>query len=454
MQEKNEVNPLWAEADHRQSSAAPLSSFRRWYLVFTVLFIGMSAQVDRHVMPMLATRMKASFLFSDEQMGALLGFGFSATFAACAIFMGYFGDRFSRKWVLLVSVCVFSVLTGFCAFAKTFAVMLAARLGVGAAESALAPTGFPMVSSAFPSESRALPVSLASAGSPFGLILAPILVGTIVHEVGDRTLTLASWLPGLQGWQFAFLACAALGLIALGFLAMAREPAEPAITEGLALSIPEALRHFVSHKRYFGGLFLCLPLLSTGNYALIAWMPSYLERTFSLDLQHIGVLQSIGFVPAAVVAPLIAAAIGRYSERSGKPTMPFRIMLAFAPVVGTLTALPLLMPTGLSASIAFAFPVCATSITISFQMINIQTMVAPRYRAQATAIGFSSFLLLGSGLGPTVAGVLTTRVFGEHALGLAVLTCLGVFVPLSALMGYLALRDTRGRLGTERGASR
>jgi MFS family permease len=307
-----------------------------------------------------------------------------------------------------------------------------------------------MVSSAFPPESRSLPVSLASAGSPFGLIVAPILVGTIVHEVGDRTLTLTSWLPGLQGWQLAFLVCAAFGLIAVGFLVMAREPDEPGITKELALTIPEALRYFVSHKRYFGGLFLCFPLLSTGNYALIAWMPSYLERTFSLDLQHIGVLQSIGFVPAAVVAPLIAAAVGRYSERSGKSTMPFRIMLAFVPVVGALPVLPLLMPTGLSASIAFAFPVCATSIIISLQMINIQTIVAPRYRAQATAIGFSSFLLLGSGLGPTVAGVLTTRVYGEHALGLAVLTCLAVFVPLSALVGYLALRDTRVHLGTSR----
>jgi MFS family permease len=454
MEVKKEVNPSSSDADHSRSSAEPLSSFRRWYLVFTVLFIGMSAQVDRHVMPMLATRMKASFLFSDEQMGALLGFGFSATFAACAIFMGYLGDRFSRKWVLVVSVCVFSLLTGFCAFAKTFAIMLAARLGVGAAESALPPTGFPMIASAFPPENRALPISLASAGAPFGLIVAPILVGTIVHEVGDRTLTLTSWLPGLQGWQLAFLVCAALGFIAFGFLVMAREPGEPAITEEPALTIPEALRYFVSHKRYFGGLFLCLPFLSTGNYALIAWMPSYLERTFSLDLQHIGVFQSIGFVPAAVVAPLIAAAIGRFSARSGEPTMPFRIMLAFVPVVGALTAVPLLMPTGLSASIAFAFPVCATSIIISFQMINVQTMVAPRYRAQATAIAFSTFLLLGSGLGPTIAGVLTTRVFGEHALGLAVLTCLVVFVPLSALMGYLALRDARGPLGTERGASR
>jgi MFS family permease len=179
-------------------------------------------------------------------------------------------------------------------------------------------------------------------------------------------------------------------------------------------------------------------------------MPSYLERTFSLDLQHIGVLQSVGFIPAAVIAPFVAAAIGRFSERSSMPTMPFRIMLTFVPVVGALTAVPLLMPTGLSASIAFAFPVCATSVIISLQMINIQTTVAPRYRAQATAIGYSSFLLLGSGLGPTVAGLLTTRVFGEHALGLAVLTCLAVFVPLSALMGYLALRDTRGDLGTSR----
>jgi hypothetical protein len=85
---KNEVIPSRTGSDDPRSSAAPLSNFRRWYLVFTVLFMCMSAQVDRHVMPMLTTRMKASFLFSDQQMGSLSGFGFSATFVADAIFMG------------------------------------------------------------------------------------------------------------------------------------------------------------------------------------------------------------------------------------------------------------------------------------------------------------------------------------------------------------------------------
>ncbi len=122
---------------------------------------------------------------------------------------------------------------------------------------------------------------------------------------------------------------------------MAREPSEPTMEEEPTITIPEAMRYFVSQKRYFGGLFLCLPFLSTGNYALIAWMPSYLERKFSLDLQHIGVFQSIGFIPAAMVAPLIAAALGRFCERTGEPTMPFRIMLIFVPVVGALIALPL-----------------------------------------------------------------------------------------------------------------
>jgi hypothetical protein len=101
----------------------------------------------------------------------------------------------------------------------------------------------------------------------------------------------------------------------------------------------------------------------------------------------------------------------------------------------------MLMPTPLTASIAFAFPVAATMVVIAFAMINIQQVVAPRYRSHAAAVGQAAFQLLGSGFGPTVAGIFATRVVGEDSLGLALLLCLAIFVPLSALICYLALKD-------------
>ena len=66
---------------------------------------------------------------------------------------------------------------------------------------------------------------------------------------------------------------------------------------------------------------------------------------------------------------------------------------------------------------------------------------ADRRSGFLAAVGQAAFQLLGSGFGPTVAGIFATRVVGEDSLGLALLLCLAIFVPLSALICYLALKD-------------
>ena len=231
------------------------SAWKRWYLVFVMFFIAVSGQVDRQVMAMVAPQMKADLHFTDEQIGILLGFGFSVTYAVCAIFMAYLGDRFSRKNVLMIGLIVWSSLTGLCAFAANFALMLAARLGVGVGESVLTPTAYPMVSSAFPAEKRSLPIALVVAGSPVGLIVAPILVGSIVHATHGQRFALGTWFPSIHGWQLAFIVCGGLGLVALGLLLLLRQPKASADRRAAAATVPEAIGYFLRHKRYFGGLF-------------------------------------------------------------------------------------------------------------------------------------------------------------------------------------------------------
>jgi MFS family permease len=432
-----------AMIDTAPGSRENLRAIKRWYLVFVMFFIAVTAQIDRQIMAMLAPQMKVDLHLSDEQIGVLLGFGFSLTYAFFAIFMAYLGDRFSRKKVLAGGLMLWSLLTALCAMAGSFPAMLAARLGVGIGESVLTPTTQPMVSSAFPTEKRAMPISMVVAGSPVGLVVAPILVGIIVHVMQGRTLSFGAILPVVHGWQLAFIACGLLGLVALILLLPLREPRNRLGGRELAATVPEAVGYFLRHKRYFGGIFISMPILAISDYALIAWMPSYLARTFHLDARAIGLLSGSSFIPAAVVAPFIAAALGRYAARSPHHRIYFRIMLGLMPITGLLIALPMLMPTPLSATIAFAFPVSATMVVIAFSMINIQQVVAPRYRSQASAVAQASFMLIGSGFGPTVAGVVATRIVGEGSLGLALLVCLAAFVPLSAIVCFLALKDPR-----------
>src|SRR5690606_24273903 len=158
-----------APADQRQW----LSPAKAWFIVFATFVAFVAGQMDRYVMSMLVTDMKRDLLFTDEQIGILLGFAFSLTYALSAIVGGSIGDRMSRRKVLMVGVAFWSFLTAICGLAKSFPAMFAARLGVGVGESVLAPCALPLVASAFPPERRSFPIAFAFQGSAVGHIITP-----------------------------------------------------------------------------------------------------------------------------------------------------------------------------------------------------------------------------------------------------------------------------------------
>lgn len=401
--------------------------------------IALTAQIDRQIMALVASRLKAHLHLGDDQIGVLLGFGFSLTYALCSVFMAYLGDRYSRKKVLAIGLVVWSMLTGACAFASSFISLLIARLGVGVGESVLTPTAYPMVSSAFPPERRSLPIALIVAASPAGLIVAPLLIGFILHAA-DNGAMVAGIIGTLAGFQIAFLVCAGLGLTALVLLLLIRQPSTEQAQGDNAATVSEALGYFLRRPRYFAAIFFAMPILAIPNYALVMWMPMYFERAFGLDVKVIAVLNSFGFVPAALIAPFLAAGLGRFSAKSENSRMFLRIMFCMIPAVGISVALPMLMPSALSASIAFAFPMVATQVVITFSMINVQHIVPLRYRSHASAIAFALFVLIGSGFGPTIAGIFAARVVEEGRLDQSLLLCVALFVPAAALICWNAVR--------------
>lgn len=429
---------------------------RAWFLVFVMFLMFVGAQIDRQIMAMVAQQMKHDLQLSDEQLGLLMGLAFSLTYAVSAIFTGDLADRMSRKKLLRYGLVIWSLLTCVCGVARNFPLLFLARLGVGFGESVLSPTALPLVAAAFPEGKRSFPVAFTVAGSAVGLIVTPIFIGFILDATAGRSFGPFPVIGSFHGWQLAFLVAGAFGFLTLLLLPFVQEPSRYPSSErrsGLAAS----LGHFGDYGKFYAAALLTVPVAVASNYALISWMPAYMARTFDLSPTQVGLYNGIAFIPAAVVSPLIAGFLGRKADASRSARQHFVIMLWLLPMLGALVALPLFAPTPELCAAAFTVAMTWTNVVMLFGFIIVQQVVPNAYRSLGTAVVFSGNVLIGAGLGPVVVGALATRVFGEEALGSALLVCIGGSLPLAVLfaaLGAITRRLPPGSPGADTGGDR
>ena len=95
---------------------------------------------DRHLTGALVEPMRKEFGLTDTQIG-LMGSVFIWIYAVIGVPLGLVADRWSRKWLLLAGLVVWSSMTALGGLVNSFAWMLITRLGVGIGEAVCAPTG-------------------------------------------------------------------------------------------------------------------------------------------------------------------------------------------------------------------------------------------------------------------------------------------------------------------------
>src|SRR3970040_936327 len=87
--------------DTASPTTAPAPGTRyAWYVVGVLLLLNVSSCIDRQVMALLLTPIKADLGLTDTQMGYLLGPAFAGTFAFSAFIVGRLADRRSRPAII------------------------------------------------------------------------------------------------------------------------------------------------------------------------------------------------------------------------------------------------------------------------------------------------------------------------------------------------------------------
>ena len=367
---------------------------QRWTFLFVLFLISTSNVIDRQLVPVLLEPIKKEFQVSDLWMGLLSGVTFAIFYVSLGIPIARIADRKNRKVIIGVSMTVWSVMTALCGAAQNFWQLALARIGVGAGEAGCVPPAQSLLADYMPPDKRSMALAIFFLSAAVGNVLGLIVGGQIAELYGWRWAFIAFGLPGL-------LVCA----IAMLVLDEPRKLSQFKIEESKAESFKTAVS-VLKNKQSFVNSVIAMVLYYMMMYGVLTFSISFLMRSQSLSLGDASMYYGIVTMIAALVGNISGGFItDKFGSRDLKliaklPAMGFVIVMPisiFAYMVKDLNQLLILL--GISSTIMMA---AAPSI---FSCLH--AVCGNARRATAIAIAYFFANLIGVGLGPVLAGLLS-----------------------------------------------
>ena len=344
---------------------------RAWLTVGLLWFIGLLNYLDRVMITTMRGSIVAEIPMTEAQFG-LLTAAFLWTYGILSPFAGFLADRFSRSRVIVISLFAWSFVTWLTAHATTYTELLATRVLMGVTEAAYIPAALALITDYHRGHTR----SRAE-----GIHMSGIMVGAGLGGVGG-------WIAERHGWEHSFTL---FGLIGLGYAfvvafllkdAPRERHSNAAINEADELPKIGLRAAFVSlfSKSSFTLALIYWGLLGMGGWAVVGWMPTYMNENFNLA-QGVAGLTATGYLQTALLVGVIVG--GAWADRwfrtnpFGRFYVPFIGLCCAAPgifLAGNTNLLPLAIVGLVVYGFARAFADC--------NMMPILCQVTdPRYRA-------------------------------------------------------------------------
>ncbi|MFM0662958.1 MFS transporter [Paraburkholderia sediminicola] len=293
---------------------APVSA---WYALFVLVLAAVMSYVDREVLVLMAEPMKRAFNLTDARLGLLQGGGVALFAGIAALPIGWLADRFDRRIILVVCVCVWSTATAFCGLASNFPQLFAASIGLGIGEGALVPVVYGLIPELFPPTQRVFANALFAIAVSLGAGLGLVLAGAAVDIANTASIAFPSLIEGLETWRVSFFVVALPAPLLVVLVMLIRTPK--------ARPRGEADTHSDGANSVFGyisargaalfGFFGTFGLSGLSLTALMNWIPVVAMRTFHADPNQVGKALGTVIVVGSIGGFLISNIIASWGRR-------------------------------------------------------------------------------------------------------------------------------------------
>jgi MFS family permease len=425
-----------------ESDAWPTSG-TAWYTVFVVALTVMFAQLDLGIMSLLVGPIKHDLHLTDTSMSLLLGPAFALFYTFIGIPVARYIDRNRRTIILSIGLGLWSLATACCGIAQGFAQLFVCRVGVGAGEAVNGPAVFSLIADSFPKERLPRAIAVMQLGVVAGTGLSLLIGGVVIDLLLARPPIALGGLIVIHSWQLVFIAVGLPGLaVALLVATTVREPRRRGLEAvgQINVSLSAVVRYLAGKWRIFAPMFggLTLGALALGTQA---WMPAFYQRTYGWQPARIGVVTGIMQLAATPLGLLIGVRFAEMFDRRRLEDAPLRTVIISRLIgIPAQIALPLMpspwLAVGCAAIAAFSLGFGGASQNAALQIVTPNQM-----RGQVTALYLFIFNVIGMGLGPTVAALLTDYVFrAESELRYALVTMQAVIGPISLAIIWLGVK--------------
>lgn len=396
------------------------------YLLIVLTMILTFNSLDRIAMALVFDDIKADLQLSDTQLGLLGGIAFALFYAVMGIPIARWADRGNRVTIITATAIAWSVAVALCGVVGSFIELLLIRIIVAVGEAGCTPPANSLIAEYFTRSERPRAAAIYGLGGPVACVVGYFLAG---------------WLSDLYGWRGMFMVLGApgLGLAALAWFTLReprrskcplrsaspsphpRVPSQPSLMEVCATlwSIPT-----------FRNVLFCLSVLSFFMWGLFQWQPTYIMRTFSLSSAQTGNWFALSYGCGGILGSYLGGALAsRYAAQD--ESLQLRVLTLTMAVAGVLSFCIYLAPTYESAFALTGMYLLATMMANGPVFAMIQTLTPEHMRATSIALVYLFINLIGMGLGPLAAGVLSDAyrpLVGDESLRYALLTLTPGFV--------------------------
>lgn len=396
-----------------------------WLVVGLLWVVALLNYMDRQ---MLST-MKPSMQLDIQELQQAATFGnlmaiFLLVYGCVSPFSGIIADRVNRKWLIVISLFVWSAVTFLMGYATTFNQLYWLRALMGVSEAMYIPAGLSLIADYHSSSTRSLAIGVHMTGFYMGQALGGF-GATVAH---------------VFSWQQAFHVFGMIGIvysfILILFLKESKVSAEstnPTDTNYQPTpSLFSGVKQILSNK-YFWVILCFFAVSSLPGWGVKNWLPTLFADNLQLSMSVAGPIATITIAASSLLGVLGG---GFLSDNWVKNNLRARV---YTSAIGLSLTIPALLLLGFGNSL-FHLMGAAFCFGIGFGMFDANNMpivcqfIAPAHRA--TAYGIMNMV-------GVFAGSLVTNWLGKSvdkgSLGKD-FAALALVVALAAVLQYFTLR--------------
>jgi MFS family permease len=280
--------PFNSELDSERAGPGPAALRTAWFVVLLLFPVALLNYLDRQLLAQMKTSVMLDLpdIEREENWGMILAM-FKWVYAGLSPIGGYIADRYSRRWVIVVSLFVWSIVTWLTGQVTTYEQLLWTRALMGISEAFYIPAALALIATHHWGATRSRAVGIHQ----FGIYSGVILGGFSGYIAEDPDL----------GWRWAFAACGLVGIIyAVPLAWLLREPQResPSFDAGHASPLVSMGQLLTNVSFLLLVLYFTLPALP--GWVVRDWMPSILKAEFKIGQGQAGVSATLYWQLAAI----------------------------------------------------------------------------------------------------------------------------------------------------------